>query len=173
MTRYSLRWRLLVGAAVAVFAALALAWVAMTLLFQRHLELRVEEGLRLDGLQLVADLGVDSTGMITLMQLPTDPRFGVPSGGLYWQITAGQQMQRSRSLWDQALPSSPQAETTEWRSRTIDDDRIKLALRDRDLSRRGLQQPLHGWHATLVSTRFVLQNAASGPSQAIAPADPA
>jgi signal transduction histidine kinase len=120
MTRYSLRWRLLVGAAVAVFAALALAWVAMTLLFQRHLELRVEEGLRLDGLQLVADLGVDSTGMITLMQLPTDPRFGVPSGGLYWQITAGQQMQRSRSLWDQALPSSPQAETTEWRSRTID-----------------------------------------------------
>ena len=120
MTRYSLRWRLLVGAAVAVFAALALAWVAMTLLFQRHLELRVEQELRRDGLQLVADLDVDPTGMITLMQLPTDPRFGIPSGGLYWQITAGQQTQRSRSLWDQVLPSSPQADTMEWRTRQID-----------------------------------------------------
>src|SRR5688572_31812891 len=120
MTRYSLRWRLLVGAAVAVFAALALAWLAMTLLFQRHLELRVEQELRRDGLQLVADLGVDPTGMITLMQLPTDPRFGIPSGGLYWQITAGQETQRSRSLWDEGLPPSPQAGTMEWRTRQID-----------------------------------------------------
>ena len=120
MTRYSLRWRLLLGAAVAVFAALALAWLAMTLLFQRHLELRVEQELRRDGLQLVADLGVDPTGMITLMQLPTDPRFGIPSSGLYWQITAGQETQRSRSLWDQALPPSPQAGTTEWSTRQID-----------------------------------------------------
>ena len=120
MTRYSLRWRLLVGAAVAVFAALAIAWVAMTLLFQRHLELRVEQELRRDGLQLVADLGVDAAGMITLQQLPTDPRFGIPAGGLYWQITAAQQSQRSRSLWDQALPASPQADAMEWRTRQID-----------------------------------------------------
>ena len=46
MTRHSLRLRLLVGAAVAVFVALAFAWLAMTLLFQRHLEIRVEQELR-------------------------------------------------------------------------------------------------------------------------------
>ena len=89
MTRYSLRWRLLVGAAVAVFAALALAWLAMTLLFQRHLELRVEQELRRDALQLVAGLTVNPAGMITIQQLPTDPRLSIPAGGLYWQVSTG------------------------------------------------------------------------------------
>ena len=90
MTRHSLRLRLLVGAAVAVFVALALAWLAMTLLFQRHLELRVEQELRRDALQLVAGLSIDTTGMITAQQPPTDPRLSIPAGGLYWQISAGQ-----------------------------------------------------------------------------------
>src|SRR5688572_5046912 len=107
MTRYSLRWRLLVGAAVAVFAALALAWLAMTLLFQRHLELRVEQELRRDALQLVAGLTVNPAGMITIQQLPTDPRLSIPAGGLYWQVSTGAETQRSRSLWDQALGPSP------------------------------------------------------------------
>jgi signal transduction histidine kinase len=120
MTRYSLRWRLLVGAAVAVFVALALAWLAMTLLFQRHLELRVEQELRRDALQLVAGLGVNPAGMITTLQVPTDPRLSIPAGGLYWQISTSQQSQRSRSLWDQTLPPSPQADALEWRTRQIE-----------------------------------------------------
>lgn len=119
MTRYSLRLRLLAGGAVAVFAALALAWLAMTLLFQRHLELRVEQELRRDALQLVAGVSLNPAGMITIQQLPTDPRFGIPSGGLYWQVTAGDQLQRSRSLWDQALPPSPAADALEWRTRPV------------------------------------------------------
>ena len=120
MTRNSLRLRLLIGAAVAVFVALALAWLAMTLLFQRHLELRVEQELRRDALQLVAGLGVNPAGMITTLQVPTDPRLSIPAGGLYWQISTNQQTQRSRSLWDQALPPSPQADALEWRTRQID-----------------------------------------------------
>jgi signal transduction histidine kinase len=120
MTRYSLRLRLLAGGAVAVFAALALAWLAMTLLFQRHLELRVEQELRRDALQLVAGVSVNPAGMITLQQLPTDARFGVPAGGLYWQISTDQQSQRSRSLWDQALSPSPGADALEWRTRRVD-----------------------------------------------------
>jgi signal transduction histidine kinase len=120
VTRYSLRLRLLAGAAVAVFAALAIAWVAMTLLFQRHLELRVEQELRRDALQLVAGLTVDPAGMITVQQEPTDPRFGRPAGGLYWQVSTGQQSQRSRSLWDQALAPSPGADALEWRTRRFD-----------------------------------------------------
>jgi signal transduction histidine kinase len=117
MTRYSLRLRLLVGAAVAVFAALAIAWVAMTLLFQRHLELRVEQELRRDALQLIAGIAVDATGMITTQQLPTDPRFERPAGGLYWQISTAAQTQRSRSLWDQVLTPPAEADSSEWRPR--------------------------------------------------------
>jgi hypothetical protein len=90
MTPYSLRLRLLAGAAVAVFAALAIAWVAMTLLFQRHLELRVEQELRRDALQLVAGLTVNPAGVITVQQEPTDPRFGrparAPSGIRRWRL---------------------------------------------------------------------------------------
>src|SRR5262245_55508754 len=119
MTHYSLRWRLLAGAAVAVFAALALAWLAMTLLFQRHLELRVEQELRRDALQLVAGLNVDPAGTVTTLQGPTDPRLSIPAGGLYWQISTSQQSQRSRSLWDQTLPPSPQADALDWRTRQI------------------------------------------------------
>ena len=88
---------------MAVFAALALAWLAMTLLFQRHLELRVEQELRRDALQLVAGVSLNPAGMITIQQLPTDPRFGIPAGGLYWQISTSQQSQRSRSLWARCL----------------------------------------------------------------------
>jgi signal transduction histidine kinase len=120
MTPYSLRLRLLAGAAVAVFAALAIAWVAMTLLFQRHLEMRVEQELRRDALQLVAGLTVDPAGMITVQQEPTDPRFGRPAGGLYWQVGTGEQSQRSRSLWDQTLTPSPAADALEWRTRRVD-----------------------------------------------------
>src|SRR5262245_35303455 len=120
MTRYSLRLRLLFGAAIAVFIALALAWLAMTLLFQRHLELRVEQELRRDALQLVAGISVDATGTIATQQVPTDPRLSIPAGGLYWQISANQQSQRSRSLWDQALPASTQADAMEWRTRQIE-----------------------------------------------------
>jgi signal transduction histidine kinase len=120
MNAHSLRLRLLAGAAVAIFAALAVAWVAMTLLFQRHLELRVEQELRRDALQLIAGLTVDPPGMIALQQLPTDPRFARPAGGLYWQISAGEQSERSRSLWDQALPPSPQPDASEWRTRRVD-----------------------------------------------------
>ncbi len=41
----SLRVRLLLGAAIAIFLALAAAWVAMTLLFERHVERRIEADL--------------------------------------------------------------------------------------------------------------------------------
>ena len=121
MTRYSLRLRLLVGAAVAVFAALALAWLAMTLLFQRHLELRVEQELRRDALQLVAGLSVNPAGMITIQQLPTDPRFG-DSGGR--PLLAGQHRRSSRNArapsGTRRLRRRRSADALEWRTRQID-----------------------------------------------------
>ncbi len=120
MTRYSLRLRLLAGAAVAIFAALAIAWFAMTLLFAQALERRVEQELRGDALQLVAGLTVDPAGAIMVLDAPADPRFDSPASGLFWQIGNSKQTQRSRSLWDQALPPSPEANATEWRTRFAD-----------------------------------------------------
>ena len=58
----SLRVRLLLGAAIAIFLALAAAWVAMTLLFERHVERRIEADLIRDGLQLAAALSIAADG---------------------------------------------------------------------------------------------------------------
>ena len=54
MKARSLRVRLLLTAAVAIFVALAAAWIVMTLLFERHIERRVEADLIRDGMQLAA-----------------------------------------------------------------------------------------------------------------------
>ena len=117
MTRYSLRIRLLAGAAVAIFVALAAAWLVMTLLFQAQIERRVEQELQRDALQLIAELSVGANGTIQIAAPPTDPRFEAPTSGLYWQVSANGQLQRSRSLWDQALANSPTADALAWRTR--------------------------------------------------------
>jgi len=120
MKRYSLQLRLLAGAAVAVFVALAIAWVAMTLLFQRQLEQQVGQELRRDALQLIAGLSVDAAGSITVQEGPSDPRFDTPTSGLYWQVSGKSQIQRSRSLWDQALSPSAAADGLQWQTRFAD-----------------------------------------------------
>ena len=54
MIARSLRWRLLIGAAAAIFVAMLLAWLLMILLFERHLERRLADELQSDGVRLVA-----------------------------------------------------------------------------------------------------------------------
>jgi signal transduction histidine kinase len=120
MKRHSLRLRLLLGAAVAVFIALTISWFVMILLFQNHLEQRVEAELRRDALQLVGGLQVDAAGLLTLAERPRAPRFNAPASGLYWQISAGDQVLRSRSLWDQVLAPSPTAIRGDWTTRLAD-----------------------------------------------------
>jgi signal transduction histidine kinase len=120
MNHYSLRWRLLAGAAVAIFAALAIAWGVMTFLFQEQLEQRVEQELLRDALQLVAGFSADANGAILVQQPPTDPRFETPASGLYWQLSGPSATERSRSLWDEVLATSPGADALEWRTRVID-----------------------------------------------------
>jgi signal transduction histidine kinase len=118
MTRPSVRLRLLAGAAVAIFVALAVAWVGMTLLFENHLERRAELELHRDALQLVAGLEAGADGVLTVLQRPSDPRFETPASGLYWQISAADLIFRSRSLWDQALTAPARAAQEEWTTRT-------------------------------------------------------
>ena len=83
----SLRVRLLLGAAIAIFLALAAAWVAMTLLFERHVERRIEADLVRDGLQLAAALSIAADGAPALEREPGDARFFEPASGLYWQVS--------------------------------------------------------------------------------------
>ena len=120
MRPYSLRLRLLASAAVAIFAALAVAWLAMTWLFERQLQRRAEQELRRDALQLVAGLSVDANGSLPALDGPDDPRFDTPASGLYWQVSSPSGTQRSRSLWDQVLPRSPDAEEGDWRTHVVD-----------------------------------------------------
>ncbi|HEY6642059.1 sensor histidine kinase [Povalibacter sp.] len=115
----SLRVRLLLGAAVAVFLALAAAWLAMTLLFERHLEHRAEADLIRDGTQLAASIAVNKDGVPTLRREPDDARFAEPASGLYWQVSTQRGSLQSRSLWDESLPASAVAKAGDWSTRFV------------------------------------------------------
>ena len=78
----SLRVRLLLGAAIAIFLALAAAWLAMTLLFERHIERRAQADLIRDGMQLAAGVSVDADGRPVLSRAPGDARFEEPASGI-------------------------------------------------------------------------------------------
>lgn len=111
----SLRWRLLIGASAAILAAVVVAWLFMTVLFDRHVESRTRKQLGRDGDRLVAELIVDARGRLSLPQAAlTDPRLQRPAGGYYWQVRQGQQLLRSRSLWDQELPDLRNAPADSW-----------------------------------------------------------
>jgi signal transduction histidine kinase len=116
----SLRVRLLLGAAIAIFLALAAAWVAMTLLFERHVERRIEADLIREGLQLAAALSIAPDGSPALEHEPGDARFFEPASGLYWQVSTDQGASSSRSLWDQHLPAPVDANSLEWKNRIVD-----------------------------------------------------
>ena len=118
----SLRLRLLVGAAVAILISLAVAWSMMTVLFQRHLERREIQELDRQAVPLIAGLQVDAKGQLSVTAQPPDPRFTRPSSGLYWQISSQHGRMRSRSLWDQELPTAhPKNAGDEhsWHHRTV------------------------------------------------------
>lgn len=117
MNRQSLRLRLLLGATAAIFLALAVSWLALTLLFERHIERRVEEDLTRNAQQLVANLTLDTSGKPTVDAAPTDVRFVQPGSGLYWQLSASSASLRSASLWDQGLPVTSTVASDEWQTR--------------------------------------------------------
>ena len=105
MTRNSLRLRLFAGGAAAIVFALALAGVALTLLFERHVARTIAEDLDVHLKQLLAGIEIDPASRIVVTRPPADPRFSNPLSGLYWQIgDDGDQLVRSRSLWDMILP---------------------------------------------------------------------
>lgn len=114
MTRNSLRLRLVAGGAVTIVIALAIAGVALTLLFERHVERTVAADLEVYLNQLLAGVDINSDNRIIVTRPPADPRFADPLSGLYWQISDGHdRLLRSRSLWDTilALPAAEAPQT--------------------------------------------------------------
>lgn len=105
MTRNSLRLRLVAGGAVAIVMALAIAGVALTLLFERHIARTIAADLDVHLKQLLGGIDIDAESRIVVARPPADPRFSDPLSGLYWQISDDRdQLLRSRSLWDTTLP---------------------------------------------------------------------
>ena len=101
----SLRWRLTLLAACTITLALAIAGTALTAIFERHLERRVEQELVVRLHELAAAFVLDADAQPALTRAFADPRYEAPLSGSYWQVSDGASpVLRSRSLWDRALP---------------------------------------------------------------------
>ncbi|MDP3139608.1 MAG: sensor histidine kinase [Burkholderiaceae bacterium] len=107
----SLRVRLLGATLIALAAALGLSGIALSRLFHDHVQRQFETTLIQQLDQLTARLEFDAAGqpLIDSSRL-SDPRWGRPYSGLYWQVdempaqgATRRSVLRSRSLWDSAL----------------------------------------------------------------------
>lgn len=103
MRPLSLRWRLLLAGGAAVLAALAGAAIGLAVLFDRHVERVALADLDDRALSLIAMVEQDG-GPPRLRAIPRDPLYDRPFSGHYWQIWLGDQVLRSRSLWDHVMP---------------------------------------------------------------------
>jgi signal transduction histidine kinase len=104
MTPRSLRLRLVAGGAATIAIALAIAGIALTLLFERHVARSVADDLDVHLRQLLSGIDIGPEGTLLVQNPPADPRFLDPLSGLYWQVNDDRgQMVRSRSLWDTVL----------------------------------------------------------------------
>jgi len=100
----SLRVRLLAGAVVWISLALVVVGTLLAALFRDHVERRLEAELTIQVEQIAAALERPSTGPVILTHQPSDPRYGRPYSGSYWQVDGPEgPLFRSRSLWDVAL----------------------------------------------------------------------
>lgn len=114
----SIRLRLLAGGALAIAVALAVSWFTLVLLFDSHIRRNTEDDLIRHGRAIVSALTFSPTGFTADTYEPSDLRFDRPASGLYWQISRGDEMLRSRSLWDNALEVPAGVDGTDWRRDT-------------------------------------------------------
>lgn len=135
MSFRSLRLRLLLAGAISTAVALTLAGYGLAVLFERHVERRIDAELAVHLNQLTAHLEPADNGLLKLSTPPADPRFDVPLSGLYWQIVHEQKgaVLRSRSLWDAelALPTEPQPDDAIHHHRIPGPDNKELYLLQR------------------------------------------
>lgn len=105
MKQGSLRLRLIAAGGASIILALAIAGIALFLLFERHVERRMVIELEAHLRQLVGGLERSADGSLQVARPPAEPRFQEPLSGLYWQIVIEPDgpVLNSRSLWDARL----------------------------------------------------------------------
>ena len=108
--RHSLRIRLLAGTLFWVVGTILVAGWGLGNLFRQHVEAQFHAELRTHLDHLTAQITLDAQGKAQLALPLSDPRFGRPYSGYYWQVdeavqgaTTARALLRSRSLWDTAL----------------------------------------------------------------------
>lgn len=96
----SLRFRLAVGAVVAIGLSLAVVWVALSRLFTDYVVNQYLTEMTLLSDSLAASVVIQD-GKVALTATPSDPRLSLPAGGRYWALEVDDTiLKRSRSLWD-------------------------------------------------------------------------
>lgn len=103
MIRPSIRRRLLLAAAATIGAALVLAGIGLSVLFDRHVERVAVDNLDERAMAVLALVEPDGQGGGRLRNISLDPLYEQPFSGNYWQIWIGEELHRSRSLWDATL----------------------------------------------------------------------
>ena len=106
MKTSSLGLRLILLACLSISVALIATTIVLNTLFHNFFEERIFAELDRDLIQLTANLSIGQNGSISVAPL-TNPRFGLPFSGLYWQaFEPGNQALVSRSLWGEAYEFS-------------------------------------------------------------------
>lgn len=109
----------MLSAGGAIFVAMLLAWIVMSLLFARHLERRLGSELIRDAKQVIAHAHAGNNSNPSVDEPLGDPRYELPSSGRYWQLSADSGVGRSFSLWDETLPETGQITSSKWNTRKV------------------------------------------------------
>jgi len=104
LTRGSIRWRLSIGAILAVVLALLLSDLALSVMFHRQVTRLTSQELEAKSMALVAGFEGDQPPAAPPDDIGGDRRYLQPYSGLYWQIEVDGRTHRSQSLWDTVLP---------------------------------------------------------------------
>lgn len=100
----SIRLRLVLAALVMILTALGAAGAMLVSMFEHHVERRLVSALETDVRELIAGLTIAPDGAASLGRQPAHQRYSQPFSGSYWQVANGSRVvERSRSLWDEAL----------------------------------------------------------------------
>ncbi len=103
----TLKGRLILLSVGILALALVVAWFALSNLFEKHVEARIQSELTNHLNQLILSIKEDKPGKLSLKKPLSDPRFNQPFSGLYWQVTSKDGgLLKSRSLWDYKLDIS-------------------------------------------------------------------
>ena len=100
----SLRSRLGVGLVASLFVMIALLWLMVGQSVEVLLEQQMASRLAHDGEALLGGMRIEADGRVQLQERRIPGIYQQPYSGHYFQVEAGGQATRSRSLWDVMLP---------------------------------------------------------------------